>query len=132
MAQQLHTGSSNTVVLVEDEFLVRDLTVCELEENGYRVVEFDTADAALPYLRLHGGEIFAVVTDVQMPGTLNGLQLADIVSHIWPDVRVLVTSGGPLVDPGRLPPCAKFLRKPWRPAEIVERIRRLAEAPLNS
>lgn len=132
MAQQLHTGSSNTVVLVEDEFLVRDLTVCELEENGYRVVEFDTADAALPYLRLHGGEIFAVVTDVQMPGTLNGLQLADIVSHIWPDVRVLVTSGGPLVDPGRLPPCAKFLRKPWHPAEIVERIRRLAEAPLNS
>ena len=132
MAQQLNICSGKTVVIVEDEFLVRDLAVCELEENGYRVVEFDTADAALPYLRLHGGETLVVVTDVQMPGRLNGLQLADIVSHIWPDIPVLVTSGGPLVDPGRLPRCARFLRKPWHPAEIVEKIRSLSRTPLNS
>lgn len=119
-------------MIVEDEFLVRDLVVCELEENGYRVVEFDTADEALPYLRLHGAETLAIVTDVQMPGTLNGLQLADIVSRIWPNIPVLVTSGGPLVDPGRLPRCAKFLRKPWQPDEMVDRIRGLAEQRLSA
>lgn len=115
-----------TVVVVEDEPTVRDLAVCELEDNGYRVVDFETADAALPYLREHGGEACVVVTDVQMPGRLNGLQLADIFAHIWPGIPVLVTSGGPLVDPGRLPRCAKFLAKPWHPADMVDRVRCLA------
>ena len=97
----INTGK--TVVIVEDELLVRDLAVCELEDQGYTVVEFDTADAALPYLRQHGGTACVLVTDVQMPGLLNGLQLVDIVSHIWPETPVLVTSGGSLVDPQRLP-----------------------------
>jgi DNA-binding NtrC family response regulator len=132
MAHDVNICSAKSVVVVEDEFLVRDLAVSELEENGYRVVEFETADAALPYLRLHGGETLAVVTDVQMPGTLNGLQLADIVSRIWPTIPVLITSGGPLVDPGRLPQCAKFLPKPWHPDEIVDRIRRLAPVPMSA
>ena len=114
------------VVIVEDDGLVRDLAVCELEDSGFTVVEFDTADAALPYLEQHGQETCIVVTDVQMPGRINGLQLANIVSHLLPNVPMLVTSGGPLVDPRRLPPCATFLRKPWFPAEIVERVRRLA------
>lgn len=123
MDQLRARNSEKIVVIVEDEFLVRDLAVCELEDNGYTVVEFDTADAALPYLRQHGGRTAALVTDVQMPGTLDGLQLTDIVSLIWPDIPVLVTSGGSLVDPARLPHCAKFLRKPWRPAEMMDRIR---------
>ena len=132
MAHDVNICSVKAIVIVEDEFLVRDLVVCELEENGYRVVEFDTADDALPYLRSHGAETLAVVTDVQMPGTLNGLQLAEIVNRIWPEIPVLITSGGPLVDPGRLPRCAKFLRKPWQPDEMVDRIRRLAGRQLNS
>ena len=126
----INTGK--TVVIVEDELLVRDLAVCELEDQGYTVVEFDTADAALPYLRQHGGTACVLVTDVQMPGLLNGLQLVDIVSHIWPETPVLVTSGGSLVDPQRLPPQARFLRKPWRPAEIVERVRSLDMRAVNS
>ena len=125
MDRSVDLPSVMTVVVVEDELLVRDLVACELEEHGYRVVEFDTADDALPYLRLHGGGACILVTDVQMPGTLNGLQLADILSHMWPETPVLVTSGGSLVDPKRLPPRAGFLRKPWRPAEIIERVRLL-------
>lgn len=123
MDQPRERNSEKIVVIVEDEFLVRDVAVCELEDNGYTVVEFDTADAALPYLRQHGGRTTALVTDVQMPGTLDGLQLTDIISHIWPHIPVLVTSGGSLVDPARLPRCARFLRKPWRPAEMMDRIR---------
>ena len=122
MTQLHNSGSRRTVVVVEDEFLVRDLAVCELEDNGFTVVEFDSADAALPYLREHGGETSAIVTDVQMPGSLNGLELVAILDRLWPGVPVLITSGGPLVDPRRLPSCAGFLSKPWRPEDMVARV----------
>ena len=121
-------GSGKIVVIVEDEFLVRDVAVCELEDNGFTVVEFDSADAALPYLRQHGGEAAIVVTDVQMPGHLNGLEMVDILSQLWPGVPVLVTSGGSLVDPRRLPSCATFLPKPWFPADMVAQVGRMVGA----
>ncbi len=122
MAQLNNSWSGRTVVIVEDEILVRDVAVCELEDNGFTVVEFETADAALPYLREHGGEAALVVTDVQMPGSINGLELVEILSHICPGVPVLITSGGPLVDPRKLPACAAFLSKPWRPEDMVARV----------
>ena len=122
MTQRHNSGSRRTVVIVEDEFLVRDLAVCELEDCGFTVVEFDCADAALPYLREHGGDAAAVVTDVQMPGALNGLELVAILDRLWPGVPVLITSGGPLVDPRRLPACAAFIAKPWRPEDMVARV----------
>ena len=122
MTQLHNSGSRRTVVVVEDEFLVRDLAVCELEDNGFTVVEFDCADAALPYLREHGGEAAVIVTDVQMPGSLNGLELVAILDRLWPGVPVLITSGGPLVDPRRLPACAGFMSKPWRPEDMVARV----------
>ena len=128
MAQTHNSGSRRTVVIVEDEFLVRDLAVCELEDNGFTVVEFDSADAALPYLREHGGDAAVIVTDVQMPGSLNGLELAAILDRLWPGVPVLITSGGPLVDPRRLPACAGFLRKPWLPEDMVARVAGMAVA----
>ena len=122
MAQFHNSWSGRTVVIVEDEFLVRDLAVCELEDNGFTVVEFETADAALPYLREHGGKAALVLTDVQMPGSINGLDLVALLDSMWPGVPVLITSGGPLVDPRKLPPCAAFLSKPWRPEDMVERV----------
>ena len=122
MAQIHNSRSGQTVVIVEDEFLVRDLAVCELEDNGFTVVEFDSADAALPYLREHGGEAALVLTDVQMPGSINGLELVALLDRMWPGVPVLITSGGPLVDPRKLPPCAAFLSKPWRPEDMVRRV----------
>ena len=115
------------MVIIEDEFLVRELAVCELEDCGYTVVEFESADAALPYLRQHGGEAALILTDVQMPGKLNGLQLVEILMQLWPGVPVLVTSGGPLVDPRKLPRCAAFISKPWRPDEMVARVNRIVE-----
>ena len=126
MEHAVDIGTGRTVVFVEDEALVRDVAVCELEDHGFKVVEFPSADEALPYLSRHGGDACVVVTDVQMPGALNGLQLVEIVSHLWPRTPMLVTSGGSLVDPQRLPPSVRFLRKPWHPSEMVDRVARLA------
>ena len=114
------------IALVEDEPIVRDLAACELSDLGFKVVEFGSADAALPWLRSHGADIAVVVTDVQMPGKLNGLQLADILNDLFPRLAILVTSGGPLVDPRKLPPCARFVAKPWRPADLAQRVKRMA------
>ena len=125
MDKQRNSPVGLTVVIVEDEFLVRDLAVCELEDNGFTVVEFETADAALPYLEEHGGDAALILTDVQMPGRLDGLGLVELLSRLWPDLPVLITSGGPLVDPRRLPPCATFLSKPWTPAAMVDRVNSL-------
>ena len=125
MEQLRNSGAGRVVVIVEDEFLVRDLAVCELEENGFRVVEFETADAALPYLEEHGGEAALIVTDVQMPGRLDGLGLVALLSRWWPNLPVLVTSGGPLVDPRKLPARASFLSKPWTPEAMVDRVNRI-------
>ncbi len=113
---------SRTVVVVEDEWLVREHAVCELEECGFRVFEFATADAALLHLSAHPDEAAVVFTDVQMPGTLNGLDLVEIVSRNWPGIGVLVTSGGMQVNPVTLPRCARFVPKPWRAADIVSRL----------
>lgn len=117
-----------TVIVVEDDFLVRDLAVSELEDAGYHVIEFPTADEALVHLTDHADEAQVVFTDVQMPGRLNGLDLVDIVSRRWPGIQVLVTSGGTLVNPATLPPCARFVAKPWRGADLVMRMQGLAGA----
>ena len=127
MTQHVAPPSNRTVLVVEDEFLVREIAVSELVDSGFTVIEFPTADDALEHLRSHEGETAVVFTDVQMPGRLNGLDLVDIVSRSWPQIGVLVTSGGPLVNPTELPPCARFVPKPWRAADIVTRVRGIAE-----
>jgi two-component system, response regulator PdtaR len=113
------------IAIVEDEPVVRDVATTELEDNGFAVIDFSTADEALPYLRQNGGRLSAVVTDVQMPGTVNGLELVTLLRRWWPQLKVLVTSGGPLVDPNALPPTARFMAKPWRPADIALRVQEI-------
>lgn len=120
------TSNEPLVALVEDEPFVREFAACELQECGYKVIEFPSADEALPWLESHGGELEVLVTDVQMPGVLDGLQLAAISNRLWPSLAVVVTSGGALVDPSRLPPSARFFAKPWRPADLVARVRKIA------
>ena len=113
------------VALVDAEPVVRDVAAIELEESGFTVVDFSTADEALPYLRQNGGSLSAVVTDVQMPGQVNGLELVTLLRRWWPQLRVLVTSGGPLVNPGDLPPTARFIAKPWRAADFASRVQEI-------
>ncbi len=128
MSHHVASSRSCTVLVVEDEFLVRELAVCELEESGFTVIEFPCADDAVAYLESHVGETNVVFTDVQMPGRLNGLDLVEIVSRSWPTIGVLVTSGGPLVNPATLPSCARFVAKPWRAADIVTRVQGIADS----
>jgi CheY-like chemotaxis protein len=106
-----------TIVVVEDEFIVRDHAVIMLEELGFPIADFPTADEALAYLAEHAGEVFALFTDVGMPGVLNGIGLAQTSHSKWPWIRIMVSSAD--TPPEELPPQAKFIPKPWLPLEVI-------------
>jgi len=99
-----------TVLVVEDEHIVRFATVAMLEDEGYVALEADNATEAIRILESRT-DVRIVVTDVNMPGTMDGLKLAHYVRDRWPPIRLVVVSGRP--SPGELPGDAVFLGKPF-------------------
>jgi two-component system, response regulator PdtaR len=111
-----------TVVLVaEDEALIRMFTAGFLIEAGYTVVEASNAAEAITELE-SDAKVRVLLTDVEMPGDMDGLELAREVQRRWPDVVIIVTSGR--VRPHRDDLAgAEFFQKPLREKAVVETIR---------
>jgi two-component system, response regulator PdtaR len=107
------------VLLVEDEPLVRLTQVDILREAEFWVVEAQDADEAFELLKKRP-DITTVLTDVDMPGSIDGFEFARLVRQGWPEVGVLVISGKTAPEPGDLPPGASFLHKPVRPAVLIK------------
>jgi two-component system, response regulator PdtaR len=125
--------TKKTVILVvEDEVLIRMGAIQMLEEAGFEAVEASNADDAIRILEIRS-DIRAVFTDINMPGTLDGLRLAHAVRGRWPPIHLILTSG--LSSPGEhdLPANGRFLRKPYEPARVIATIRELLalSAPPN-
>lgn len=114
------------VLVVDDEPLVRMLGVDVLEDAGFTVVEAGNAAEALEKLRAHP-EVRLVFTDVNMPGELNGLELAQVIHERRPDIRLLIASGQVRPSQDELPAEGQFLPKPWNADEVVGRIRRMLD-----
>jgi two-component system, response regulator PdtaR len=114
------------VLLVEDEPLVRLTQTDVLREAGFWVVEAYNADEAFEILR-RKANVRVVLTDVDMPGSIDGFEFARLVAQGWPEVGVLVTSGKALPQEGDLPHSAVFIAKPVRPAALVEQLHALME-----
>jgi CheY-like chemotaxis protein len=111
------------VLLVEDEALVRMMAADLLrEEGGFKVVEVVNADEALTILEATA-DVRALVTDVEMPGSLDGFTLARVVKQAWPQVGIVVTSGRMAPGPNELPSGALFIPKPYRLADLVAAVR---------
>lgn len=111
------------ILVVEDEPLVRQL-ICEiLTDMGAVVTECDRADSGLEYLENHGSEVTMVVSDILMPGLINGHQLANIVALRWPNLPVLLTSGFSGVQTHQLPTNTRFLAKPWSYQQIEDAVK---------
>src|SRR6516165_9001478 len=111
------------VLVVDDEPLVRILTVQVLEEAGFRVEEAGSSEEALS--RLDGHQIVALVTDIDMPGSLDGRELAWRVRALCPAAAILVISGVAMPRSDDLPPNAGFLTKPFDPKRLVRELRKL-------
>ena len=106
-------------LVVEDEPLFRlDLTA-HLEELGYEVLEGSSAGEALRHLE-DGARAALLVTDVRMPGALDGMALAREVARRWPATGIVVVSAAVTPGPGDLPERAMFLGKPFDPARFNE------------
>lgn len=113
-----------TVLVVEDEFLIRMDVVDQLQAEGFRTLEAGTGQEALEILQ-QGKQVDVVFTDVDMPGNVNGVVLAHTVEEKWPAAGIIVTSGQAIIADDALPAGASFLPKPYRVAIIVAAIRKL-------
>ncbi|HEY3897710.1 MAG TPA: response regulator [Chthoniobacter sp.] len=86
-------GSESTILIVEDDEAVRSLVREVLDHNGYRVLEAEHGEAALEIWKVHADEIDLLLTDMVMPGSVNGLELSQRLLAEQPDLKVIYTSG---------------------------------------
>jgi two-component system, response regulator PdtaR len=114
------------VLVVEDEELARLIITEALRDEGFEVMEAEHAEAALGMLLTHAPRIHVLFTDVQMPGTMDGLALAHHASTQWPWIRLLITSGTPRLDRESFPKTSRFLTKPYEHHHVIGHIRQLA------
>jgi CheY-like chemotaxis protein len=124
-------GGQETVLVAEDEPAVRRMVAGHLRQLGYSVHEAESADRAMNVWDAHWSEIDLLVTDLAMPGRLNGVQLYAALRERRADLRVLFMSG----HPGRVDvagtvfqPGVNFIAKPFSGAEIATAVRRRLDA----
>jgi CheY-like chemotaxis protein len=115
------------VLVVEDDFLIRIGAVEMIEAAEFDVVEAANADEAMEILEIRL-DITVVFTDIQMPGSMDGLKLAAAIRGRWPPIKIVATSGIVDVRKVDLPEGGRFLPKPYSSAEIVGTLRELTGA----
>lgn len=111
------------ILVVEDETFTRIAAVDLLSDAGLKNYEAADADEALSALEDHP-EIGLIVTDVNMPGPMDGMSLARRVCRMRPDVGIIVTSGRRRIPDAELPGGGTFLPKPYRPQQLIDAIKR--------
>jgi len=119
-----------TVLLVEDEPLVRDIAKSALSDQGYQVLEAEHGEEALAVARGHGAEIQLVLTDVVMP-KMGGRELVEQLRKVRPGIRVLYMSGytaASIDEQDVVEPGTSFLRKPFALAEMLGKVREVLDA----
>jgi DNA-binding NtrC family response regulator len=109
-------------LIVEDDPMQREMIGLLLEESDFDVIECESAEAAELVLRRSAGGLDLMLTDVNLAGDMNGVELAHIAKRCNPDLDVIVTSGKPLRQP--LPDGAKFWAKPWVPLDVIREAER--------
>ena len=120
-----HSASKRPVVLiVEDEFLLRIDAADMIAAAGFEVVQAGNADEAIEILESRR-DITVVFTDIQMPGSMDGLKLAQAVRGRWPPIKIIATSGHVHVSETELPEGGRFLPKPYNPMQVTGVLREL-------
>jgi two-component system, cell cycle sensor histidine kinase and response regulator CckA len=116
-----------TLLVVDDEDMVRRLAARMLVSLGYRVLEARSGQEAVRLLRRGAHRIDGVLTDVAMPG-IGGRELGETVARCWPQIRVLYMSGfaaNRMVNDGALDPAVPFIQKPFTSEQLGRKMREL-------
>jgi CheY-like chemotaxis protein len=118
---RLQVNSKAAILVVENETLTRLWVADLLEENGFTVLEAEDANAALKVLEARP-EVRLLFTDVQMPGSLNGMELAREVHARWPHVLLVITSGRERPTRAEIPDDGRFVAKPYSAEELLRQV----------
>jgi DNA-binding NtrC family response regulator len=118
-ARPADPGRTVKVLVVEDDVLVRDVLVPALNAHGFCVITAGDADEALEQFERHPVEV--VFSDVVMPGTMNGVRLAEVIRRKRPDMPVVLASG--YSEEANIPQGIRMISKPYEIATVVDVLR---------
>ena len=108
------------ILVVEDDPLILEF-LCEiLQDEGYVVQPQSSADAASVYLQGHAPEVGMLLTDITMPGTLNGADLANLFGDRWPDKPIMIMSGFETPESSGVRHEVSFIKKPWALGQLLD------------
>ena len=124
MIDKASRASGAVVLIVEDEPLLRQLAAEVVEDAGFVALEAADAGEAVALLETRS-DIAVLFTDINMPGSMDGLKLAHAVRDRWPPIKIIVASGHVRLQVSDLPSNSTFLLKPYRGAAVVAQLRSL-------
>lgn len=119
-----HSRLPFIVLVVEDEMMLRMKVVDMVEDAGYIPVEAVDADEAMAVLQSRN-DIALMLTDVQMPGSMNGLELAHAVHERWPPIKIILASGQLKLSGSDIPLNSRFFGKPLQSDEVIAEMREM-------
>ncbi|MGF6487735.1 response regulator [Pseudomonas frederiksbergensis] len=113
-------SSDGLILVVEDDPLILEF-LCEiLQEEGFTVEPQVSADAASQYLERHAPEVRLLLTDITMPGKLNGADLANQFGDRWPDKPIMIMSGFETPKSSGVKHRVAFIKKPWAVGQLLD------------
>ena len=127
MKQASPLGMTSIVVVADDEALIRMDVADVFQDEGYVVLEAEHASAALNHLRGYSHLVVALVTDIQMPGGMDGIALVHEARRCWPWIHLVVASGRVRPAAIELPQGCRFLAKPYPAKHAVRHVREMIE-----
>jgi CheY-like chemotaxis protein len=113
-----HSVIPAVVLVVEDEMLLRMRTVDMVEDAGFTSIEAVDADEAVAILESRS-DIALLFTDIQMPGSMDGLRLAHAVHERWPPIKIILVSGQLRLANIDIPADSRFFGKPLEASEMI-------------
>ncbi|EJL92490.1 response regulator with CheY-like receiver, AAA-type ATPase, and DNA-binding domains [Pseudomonas sp. GM102] len=112
--------SDGLILVVEDDPLILEF-LCEiLQEEGFAVEPKVSADAASQFLEQHAPEVGLLLTDITMPGKLNGADLANQFGDRWPDKPIMIMSGFETPKSSGVKHRVAFIKKPWAVGQLLD------------
>jgi CheY-like chemotaxis protein len=117
-------AAASTVLVVEDEMLLHMRAVDMVEDAGYSSVEAVDADEAVAILESRS-DIALMFTDIQMPGSMNGLELARAVHERWPPIKIILVSGALKPRDIDIPPDSRFFGKPLKAEAMIAEMQQM-------
>jgi CheY-like chemotaxis protein len=128
MIQSYDTAQTPQVLVVEDDGLLRMMAVDLVDGEHLTVFAADSADTALELLYRHR-QIGIVFTDIQMPGSMDGLAMANLSKARWPHLRHIIVSGQLCPTPEQMPAGSRFFAKPYNWGVLGSILRLMARIP---